>query len=148
MRRSIVLAPRTVQRMLFIALAIGSVGGCGPSVMTPTTVPGPLARQTGPAVTSVTSVTSVSGLPERLSDKDYWKLETDISEPGGYFRIEDNYTSNEMEIGQLYAMLRDSHVAGDVYGRRSQSRTLRTSPRFARRWRSSSTFGARRSCSI
>ena len=68
-----------------------------------------------PAARPSRSVASVSGLPERLSDKDYWKLETDISEPGGYFRIEDNYTSNEMEIGQLYAMLRDSHVAGDVY---------------------------------
>jgi len=50
-----------------------------------------------------------------LSDKDYWKLEQDISEPGGYFRIEDNYTSNEMEIGQLFALLRESRVAGDVY---------------------------------
>jgi hypothetical protein len=54
-------------------------------------------------------------LPERLSDSAYWKLETDISEPGGYFRIEDNYTSNEMEIGQLFTMLRDTHVSGDVY---------------------------------
>ena len=54
-------------------------------------------------------------LPERLSDADYWKLLSDISEPGGYFRIEDNYTSNEMEVGQLFTMLRDARVAGGVY---------------------------------
>lgn len=107
-----ILAPRDVQRMLLVALAIGSVGACGPSVMTPKTIPGPVATQT---TTVAPSAPSVAGLPERLSDKDYWKLETDISEPGGYFRIEDNYTSNEMEIGQLYAMLRDGHIGGDVY---------------------------------
>src|SRR5204863_4479523 len=42
-------------------------------------------------------------------------LVNDISEPGGYFRIEDNYTSNEMEIGQLQTMLRDAHISGGVY---------------------------------
>jgi hypothetical protein len=54
-------------------------------------------------------------LPDRLSDADYWKLVTDMSEPGGYFRIVDNFTSNEMEIGQLFTMLRDAKVQGDVY---------------------------------
>jgi len=113
MRRSTVLDPRATQRILFVALAIGSVGGCGPTVMTPRSIPGPVASQTTTVVTPAPSVQG--GLPERLNDKDYWKLETDISEPGGYFRIEDNYTSNEMEIGQLYAMLREGHVDGDVY---------------------------------
>jgi hypothetical protein len=55
------------------------------------------------------------GLPDRLSDAEFWKIATDISEPGGYFRIEDNYTSNEMEVGQLYTLLRDQHVSGGVY---------------------------------
>ncbi len=55
------------------------------------------------------------GLPDRLSDREFWQLQEDLSEPGGYFRIEDNYTSNEMEIGQLYSLLRDRHVGGDVY---------------------------------
>ena len=40
---------------------------------------------------------------------------TDISEPGGFFRITDNYTSNEFEIGQIFARLRDAKVAGGVY---------------------------------
>ena len=56
-----------------------------------------------------------ASLPERLNDKDYWKLLNDISEPGGYFRIEDNYTSNEGEVGQLATMLRAAHVVGGVY---------------------------------
>jgi hypothetical protein len=58
---------------------------------------------------------SVGALPDRLSDSAFWALSNQISEPGGYFRIEDNYTSNEMEIGQLYTMLRGRNVRGDVF---------------------------------
>ena len=54
-------------------------------------------------------------LPDRLGDADYWKLLSDISEPGGYFRIEDNYTSNETEIGLLFTMIRDAGITGGVY---------------------------------
>ena len=57
----------------------------------------------------------VSSLPSRLSDAEFWKLVSDISEPGGYFRITDNYTSNEREVGQLFTMLRESSVLGGVY---------------------------------
>jgi hypothetical protein len=56
-----------------------------------------------------------ASLPERLSDADYWKLVTDLSEPGGYFRITDNYTSNEREVGQLFTVLRETKVQGGVY---------------------------------
>jgi len=56
-----------------------------------------------------------ASLPERLNDADYWKLETDISEPGGSFRITDNFTSNEREVGQVFTMLRDAGVKGGVY---------------------------------
>jgi hypothetical protein len=54
-------------------------------------------------------------LPSRLNDSTFWKLITDISEPGGYFRLTDNFTSNEMEVGQLSTMLRESGVSGGVY---------------------------------
>jgi hypothetical protein len=54
-------------------------------------------------------------LPVRLSDADFWKLTADISEPGGYFQIEDNFTSNEAEVGQLFSMLRANKTAGGVY---------------------------------
>ena len=56
-----------------------------------------------------------SSLPARLSDADFWKLASDISEPGGYFRITDNYTSNENEIGRMFTMLRERKVTGGVY---------------------------------
>lgn len=54
-------------------------------------------------------------LPARLDDAAFWKLAGDISEPGGYFRITDNYTSNEGEVGQMVALLRERSVSGGVY---------------------------------
>jgi hypothetical protein len=58
---------------------------------------------------------AASSLPAKLSDADFWKLVTDISEPGGYFRIADNFTSNENEIGRMFTMIRDRKVTGGVY---------------------------------
>ena len=66
-------------------------------------------------VESRPSVAPSDALPTRLSDAEFWKLQADISEPGGYFQIRDNFTSNEMEVGALFTMLRASKVAGDVY---------------------------------
>jgi hypothetical protein len=54
-------------------------------------------------------------LPERLSDAEFWSLVSDISEPGGFFQISDNYTSNEMEIGRIFGALQDRGVRGGVY---------------------------------
>ena len=56
-----------------------------------------------------------AALPARLTDEEFWKLVTDISEPGGYFRITDNYTSNEREVGQLFSLLRERGIKGGVY---------------------------------
>jgi len=53
--------------------------------------------------------------PDRLTDADFWTLASDISEPGGYFQIADNYTSNEFEIGRVFTMLRDGGVHSGVY---------------------------------
>src|SRR4029078_2837929 len=54
-------------------------------------------------------------LPTRLSDAEFWKLVSDISEPGGYFRIVDIFTSNENEIGGIVTELRTRGVQGGVY---------------------------------
>ncbi len=54
-------------------------------------------------------------LPEKLTDAEFWKLASDISEPGGYFRIADNYTSNEREVGTVFTLLRETGVKGGVY---------------------------------
>ena len=59
--------------------------------------------------------TPAAGLPERLTDAAFWKLAADLSEPGGFFRITDNYTSNEIEVGRLFTMLREREVKGGVY---------------------------------
>jgi hypothetical protein len=56
-----------------------------------------------------------SSLPDSLTDTEFWELVSAISEPGGYFRIMDNYTSNEREIGRLYSMLKAKGAFGQVY---------------------------------
>ena len=57
-----------------------------------------------------------ASLPERLSDADFWSLASSISEPGGYFRIVDNFTSNENEIGRLFPRIAAlGNTGGGVY---------------------------------
>ncbi|MGV3710876.1 MAG: hypothetical protein ACO1Q7_18785 [Gemmatimonas sp.] len=58
---------------------------------------------------------AVARVPDRLSDAEFWSLVTDISEPGGYFRITDNFTSNEMEVGEVMTRLRTTKVNGGAY---------------------------------
>jgi hypothetical protein len=55
-----------------------------------------------------------STIPSQLSDRDFWQLATDVSEPGGYFRS-DNFLSNEM--GFLYPIpdLKRTTTPGGVY---------------------------------
>jgi hypothetical protein len=67
------------------------------------------------ASTAAAQVPRAGSIPTRLSDAEYWNLITTISEPGGYFRIVDNFTSNEREIGQLYTMLRERGASGGVF---------------------------------
>jgi hypothetical protein len=74
-----------------------------------TTPPAVLAQQAAAAPAAA------STLPAKLSDADFWKLESDISEPGGYFRIADNFTSNENEIGRMFTMIRERKVTGGAY---------------------------------
>jgi hypothetical protein len=93
------------------AASIVALAGCG-STATTTSAAAPAPA---PAVSVAPVAQRGPALPERLSDTDYWKLLSDISEPGGYFRIEDNYTSNETEIGALFTMIRDAGISGGVY---------------------------------
>jgi hypothetical protein len=70
-----------------------------------------LAAQTA----SAQGAKSAATLPGRLSDGDFWDLVSSISEPGGYFRIVDNFTSNEIEIGRLFPRLEAGGAQGGVY---------------------------------
>jgi hypothetical protein len=56
-----------------------------------------------------------AALPGRLSDAEFWSLTASLSEPGGYFRIVDNFTSNENEIGRLFPRLAALRSPGGVY---------------------------------
>ena len=76
----------------------------------------PATFAAGQAAQAPATVQAASGsLPARLSDGAFWKLQGDISEPGGYFRIIDNYTSNEQEVGQVFTLLREMGISGGVY---------------------------------
>ena len=56
-------------------------------------------------------------LPDRLTDQEFWKLVTDSSEPGGYFRNSDitNLTSNEMLYQHVLTDLARRTKPGGVY---------------------------------
>ena len=94
-----------------LLLLTAAFTACAKPTATP---PAPVASLPA-APATVLATPPARGIPERLTDAAFWQLQSDVSEPGGYFRIEDNYTSNEMEVGELFTMLRDRHVAGDVY---------------------------------
>lgn len=57
---------------------------------------------------------SAQDLPSRLDDSTFWKLVTDYSEPGGYFRS-DNFVSNEMAFQFVIPTLLQTTKPGGVY---------------------------------
>ena len=69
----------------------------------------------GSVITTALPAQSLSRVPERLTDAEFWTLVSDISEPGGYFRITDNFTSNEMEVSQVSTMLHATKTSGGAY---------------------------------
>lgn len=68
----------------------------------------PMLAQQAPAAATAT-------LPAKISDAEYWKTISDLAEPGGYFRIPDNFTSNEIEVGWIFSRLQETKVTGGVY---------------------------------
>ena len=70
----------------------------------------PVTAQQAPAATAAQST-----LPAKIADAEYWKTINDLAEPGGYFRIPDNFTSNEIEVGWLFSRLQETKVNGGVY---------------------------------
>jgi hypothetical protein len=59
-------------------------------------------------------VAAQSTLPSQLSDKDFWQLVNDVSEPGGFFRS-DNFLSNEMGLLHPIPELKRITQPGGVY---------------------------------
>jgi hypothetical protein len=61
----------------------------------------------------VPSFFAADTLPRELTDEAFWKLTTDYSEDGGYFRFE--YMSNEQEFQYVIPRLVENHRQGGVY---------------------------------
>jgi hypothetical protein len=59
----------------------------------------------------------LSSIPERLTDQEFWRIVTDSSEPGGYFRSADitNLTSNETVYGNVLTDLVNRTKPNGVY---------------------------------
>src|SRR6266581_1578930 len=53
-------------------------------------------------------------LPRRLSDRAFWQMVTDFSEPDGYFRS-DNFISNEVAFQQVIPELKKRVTPNGVY---------------------------------
>ncbi|HET9424445.1 MAG TPA: hypothetical protein VFO55_03665, partial [Gemmatimonadaceae bacterium] len=53
-------------------------------------------------------------IPDRLSDREFWRFVTEVSEPGGYFRS-DNFLSNEMGFLHPIPELQRAKRPGGVY---------------------------------
>ena len=102
------------RRIVSIALPFLTLTACTRAPANPAPVAAAPSVESRPAVRPVPDAPP-DALPTRLTDAEFWKLQADISEPGGYFQIRDNFTSNEMEVGALFTALRERNVAGDVY---------------------------------
>ena len=85
-----------VRGFIAVALALASIAG--------PVVPG--AAPERPA--------AVSTLPERLTDQEFWRLITDVSEPNGYFQS-DNFLSNEMQFQSVIPELTRRIAPDTVY---------------------------------
>src|SRR4051812_19699334 len=57
---------------------------------------------------------SAEGLPKQLSDRAFWQMIVDFSEPGGSFRS-DNLISNERTVQFVIPALKKETTAGGVY---------------------------------
>ncbi len=57
---------------------------------------------------------SAEDLPSRLSDDAYWKLITDLSEPGGKF-LSENFVSNELRIQAILGELTEGRKSAGAY---------------------------------
>jgi hypothetical protein len=68
----------------------------------------PIFAQSAPTSASV-------AIPAKIPDAEYWKTINELAEPGGYFRIPDNFTSNEIEVGWIFTRLQETKVNGGVY---------------------------------
>jgi len=68
----------------------------------------------GPMPAAQEAPARASRLPDKLTDREFWRLVTEVSEPDGHFRS-DNLTSNELLFQHVIPDLRARTRAGGVY---------------------------------
>ena len=66
------------------------------------------------AATAAPTAAAAKRLPDRLTDREFWALSTDFSEPNGYFRFE-NFLSNEASFQSVVPELLRTVKPGTVY---------------------------------
>jgi hypothetical protein len=65
-------------------------------------------------VAQSTVAPTAAGVPSTLSDAEFWKLATDLSEPAGYFQSE-NFVGNELSFQWVIPELQKTVKPGGVY---------------------------------
>jgi hypothetical protein len=96
-----------VRRALVVSIA-GLAASCMPSGSASGTASVSRATRT------TTAAPSAAEIPARLSDSTFWRMITDFSEPGGFFRS-DNFVSNETSFQYVIPELRRTTRPGGVY---------------------------------
>jgi hypothetical protein len=66
------------------------------------------------AVTVAAMAVQSAALPSEISDKDFWRMIVDLSEPGGTYPYE-NFVSNELEYQDVIPALKATTKPGGVY---------------------------------
>jgi hypothetical protein len=74
----------------------------------------PRQVEDAPAAITTTSFGTSDALPNALSDDDFWKMVSEFSERGGYFRYE-NFVSNERSYQEVIPALKKTARTGGVY---------------------------------
>ena len=70
--------------------------------------------ESGPKALTATVTPLTSEIPSRISDSTFWRLITEFSEPGGFFRS-DNFVSNETSFQYVIPELQRTTRPGGVY---------------------------------
>jgi hypothetical protein len=108
------------RRLLSLALLWWLIGALptscakqAPAAVTPSTPPAAAAPASTPAP-APTRETTRRAIPDHLSDREFWNLVTEFSEPNGFFRS-DNLLSNEVWMQYVIPELLEIARPGGVY---------------------------------
>ena len=78
------------------------------------TVLGLLAALSAATLAAAQSTSTTSTIGSELTDREFWRLVSDLSEPDGFFEDE-NYVSNELGYQRLMQRLQDTVAPGGVF---------------------------------